>query len=111
MVAAAHWGGASLGVLDHDFGVDMDLLHKHALGGFLDIEADPETKSSCIWRLLKRLPRNAKRLWFSWTVDTFRRASLHGDWMSSPSGALFFTRKSPSWLGRITCALSLGHTT
>ena len=28
-------------MLDHDFGVDMDLLHKHALGG-LDIEADPE---------------------------------------------------------------------
>ena len=42
MVAAAYRGGASLGVLDDTFGVDMDLLHKHALGGFLDIEADPE---------------------------------------------------------------------
>ena len=34
--------GQALGCLTTTFGVDMDLLHKHALGGFLDIEADPE---------------------------------------------------------------------
>ena len=71
--------GQALGCLTTTFGVDMDLLHKHALGGFLDIEADPEDEE--FMYLLKK--GATKRLWFSWTVDTFRRASLHGGWMLS----------------------------
>ena len=34
--------GMPIGCLTTTYGVDMDLLHKHALGGFLDIQADPD---------------------------------------------------------------------
>ena len=34
--------GMGIGCLTTTYGVNMDLLHKHALGGFLAVEADPE---------------------------------------------------------------------
>ena len=34
--------GMAIGCLTTTYGVNMDLLHKHALGGFLAVEADPE---------------------------------------------------------------------
>lgn len=34
--------GMAIGCLTTTYGVNMDLLHKHALGGFLAVDADPE---------------------------------------------------------------------